>query len=245
MIIMGIAGAAMLALGVILCLTTAMIPLGIALIAFGAASLVATEVLAADKLAQYNAKALKKQAEATKETAKATKDAKNQLAGFDEKNMLTSNASDKTDKTDVESIAPTLDLPDVSGGKFEQICEEIKANLGDILAFAGGAMLAVGFVLLVCGQIPMGIAAILAGIALTAAAIGNSDAMTDKVETLINTILLIAGGALLALGLILCTTPAFKLGIALIAVGAASLVSALVMKADELPNETQRMFQVY
>lgn len=198
-----------------------------------------------DLVAQYNAKALKKQAEATKETAKATKDANNQLASFDEKNMLSSNASDKADKTDVESIAPTLDLPDVSGGKFEQICETIKKNLGDILAFAGGAMIAVGLVLLVCGQIPMGIAAILAGITITAAAIGNSDAMTDKVETLINTILLIAGGALLALGLILCTTPAFfKLGIALVAVGAAALVSALVMKADELPNETQRMLMI-
>ncbi len=194
-----------------------------------------------DLVAQYNAKALKKQAEATKETAKATKDAKNQLAGFDEKNMLTS-PSDNTAKK--ENPAATLDLPDVSGGKFEQICETIKKNLGDILAFAGGAMIAVGLVLLVCGQIPMGIAAILAGIALTAAAIGNSDAMTDKVGTMLNTILLIAGGALLALGLILCTTPAFKLGIALIAVGAASLVSALVMKADELPNETQRMLMI-
>ncbi|MEE0981173.1 MAG: hypothetical protein U0K91_05765 [Acutalibacteraceae bacterium] len=191
-----------------------------------------------DLVAQYNAKALKKQAEATKETAKATKDAKNQLAGFDEKNMLTS-PSDNTAKK--ENPAATLDLPDVSGGKFEQICETIKKNLGDILAFAGGVMIAVGFVLLVCGQIPMGIAAILAGIALTAAAIGNSDAMTDKVGTLINTIMLIVGGAFLALGLMLCTTPAFKLGIALVAIGAALLVSAMAVKTKELPDETQKM----
>lgn len=194
-----------------------------------------------DLVAEYNAKALKKQAEATKETAKATKDANNQLAGFDEKNMLTSNASDKADKTDVESIAPTLSLPDVSGGKFEQICEEIKKNLGDILAFVGGAMIAVGLVLLVCGQVPMGIAAILAGITLTAAAIGNADAMTDKVSTLINTIMLIAGGALLAIGIILCSAGMIPLGVALVAVGAALLVSAIAMKVDELPNETQTM----
>lgn len=194
-----------------------------------------------DLVAQYNAKALKKQAEATRETAKATKDAKNQLAGFDEKNMLSSNASDKADKTGVESIAPTLNLPDVSGGKFEQICETIKKNLGDILAFAGGAMIAVGFVLLVCGQIPMGIAAILAGIALTAAAIGNSDAMTDKVGTMLNTILLIAGGALLALGIMLLSFGMIPLGGALLAAGAALLISAIAVKANEVPDQAQTM----
>lgn len=191
-----------------------------------------------DLVAQYNAKALKKQAEATKETAKATKDAKNQLAGFDEKNMLTS-PSDNTAKK--ENPAATLDLPDVSGGKFEQICEEIKANLGDILAFAGGAMLAVGLVLLVCGQIPMGIAAILAGITLTAAAIGNSDAMTDKVGTMLNTILLIAGGALLALGIMLLSFGMIPLGGALLAAGAALLISAIAVKANEMPDQAQTM----
>lgn len=191
-----------------------------------------------DLVAQYNAKALKKQAEATKETAKATKDAKNQLAGFDEKNMLTS-PSDNTAKK--ENPAATLDLPDVSGGKFEQICETIKKNLGDILAFAGGAMIAVGFVLLVCGQIPMGIAAILAGIALTAAAIGNSDAMTDKVGTMLNTILLIAGGALLALGIMLLSFGMIPLGGALLAAGAALLISAIAVKANEMPGQAQTM----
>ena len=191
-----------------------------------------------DLVAGYNAKALEKQAKATKEAAKAAKEANSQLAGFDEKNML----SDPTaNKASTENVAPTLDLPDVSGGQFEQICETIKANLGDILAFVGGAMIAVGLVLLVCGQIPMGIAAILAGIALTAAAIGNSDAMTDKAETLINTIMLIAGGALLAIGVILCTTGMIHLGVALIAVGAALIISAVAMKVDELPNEAQTM----
>lgn len=191
-----------------------------------------------DLVAEYNASALEKQAKATKEAAKAAKDANSQLAGFDEKNML----SDPTaDTASTENVAPTLDLPDVSGGQFEQICETIKANLGDILAFAGGAMIAVGLVLLVCGQIPMGIAAILAGITLTAAAIGNSDAMTDKAETLINTIMLIAGGALLAIGIILCTTGMIPLGVALIAAGAALIISAVAMRVDELPNEAQTM----
>ena len=191
-----------------------------------------------DLVANYNAKALEKQAKATRENAKATKEAQNQLAGFDEKNMLSNSSSGATQ---TENPVATLDLPDVSGGQFEQICESIKKNLGDILAFAGGAMIAVGLVLLVCGQFPMGIAAILAGIALTAAAIGNPNAMTDKVETLINSILLIAGGALLALGIILCSVGNIPLGVALVAAGAALLVSAIAMKVDELPNEAQMM----
>lgn len=80
----------------------------------------------------------------------------------------------------IENAAATLDLPDVSGGKFEEICETIKANLGEIEAFIGGVLIAVGLVLLVCGQIPLGIAAIMAGIALEAAAIGNADTMKIK-----------------------------------------------------------------
>lgn len=194
-----------------------------------------------DIVAKYNANALEKQAEATKKTAKATKEANNQLAGFDEKNMLTSNSASNADTSAIENAAATLELPDVSGGKFEQICETIKKNLGDILAFAGGALIAIGLILLVCGQIPMGIAALIAGVALTAAAIQNSSAMTDQVGTMINTIMLIAGGALLALGIMLVTFGLIPLGAALIAGGAALLVSALAVKVNAMPDEAQAM----
>lgn len=193
-----------------------------------------------DIVANYNAKALEKQAEATKKNAKATKDAKNQLAGFDEKNMLSSNSSGN-DASFAEEAAATLELPDVSGGKFEKICQSIKDNLGDILAFVGGALIAIGLILLVCGVIPLGLGAIAAGIAVTAIAMKNSDTMKDKTETLINTIMLIAGGALLALGIMLITFGLIPLGGALLAGGAALLVSAIAVKVNTMPDEAQAM----
>lgn len=184
-----------------------------------------------DIVAKYNTKALKKQAEAAKK-------AKNQLAAFDEKNVLSNNDS-STNKA--KDKYPTLDLPDVSGGKFEEICETIKRNLADIEAFVGGVLIGVGLVLLVCGQIPLGIAAIMAGIALEAAAIGNADEMKNSTKTLINTIMLIAGGALLAIGLILCSVGQLPMGIAAIALGVALIVSAIAMKVNEMPAEVQNM----
>ena len=72
-----------------------------------------------DMAAQYNAKAINKQTEATRKNAKATKEANKQLAAFDEKNVLTANNQSSTDAESANPIA-LLDLPDVSGGKFEQ-----------------------------------------------------------------------------------------------------------------------------
>lgn len=84
-----------------------------------------------DLVANYNAKALKKQADATKEAAKATKDANNQLAAFDEKNMLTSNSESSAEAADSTAGAATLDLPDVSKG-FDKTCNKIKAAIKDL-----------------------------------------------------------------------------------------------------------------
>ena len=193
-----------------------------------------------DMAAQYNAKAINKQTEATRKNAKATKEANKQLAAFDEKNVLTANNQSSTDAESANPIA-LLDLPDVSGGKFEQICELIKNNLADVEAFVGGTLIAVGLVLLVCGQIPLGIAAIVAGVALEAKAIGNADEIKVSTEAMISTIMMIAGGALLAIGLMLCTAGQLPAGLAAIAIGVALMVSAIAMVVNKMPTEVQNM----
>ena len=193
-----------------------------------------------DMAAQYNAKAINKQTEATRKNAKATKEANKQLAAFDEKNVLTANNQSSTDAESANPVA-LLDLPDVSGGKFEQICELIKNNLADVEAFVGGTLIAVGLVLLVCGQIPLGIAAIVAGIALEAAAIGNADEIKVSTEAMISTIMMIAGGALLAIGLMLCTAGQLPAGLVAIAIGVALMVSAIAMAVNKMPTEVQNM----
>lgn len=188
-----------------------------------------------DMVAEYNAKALNKQAEATAKTAKATKEANNQLAAFDEKNMLNDNTSNTAEDTSASSSAALLELPDVSGGKFEQICETIKAHINELEMMLAVALLATGFILLAVGQIPMGIACIVAGITLAAAAISGWGGLSAQVQNMITAIMAVAGTAFLVLGIILCAS-GFKIpvGIAMIAAGAALLIGAAALNWSKL-----------
>lgn len=187
-----------------------------------------------DMAAQYNAKAINKQTEATKKNAKATKEANAQLASFDEKNVQSANNQNAAD-TGTENSAALLDLPDVSGGKFEQICETIKAHINELEMMLAVALLATGFILLAVGQIPMGIACIVAGITLAAAAISGWGWLSAQVQNMITAIMAVAGTAFLVLGIILCAS-GFKIpvGIAMLAAGAALLIGAAALNWSKL-----------
>lgn len=184
-----------------------------------------------DMAAQYNAKAINKQTEATKKNAKATKEANAQLASFDEKNVQSANNLNAAD-TESESPAALLDLPDVSGGKFEQICENIKAHLNELMIIAGWAMIAIGLILLALGQYPMGIACLIAGIVLEAKALGNWSQLSEEAQKMISAIMGIAGTAFLALGIILCIAQQYPLGIALIVLGVAMIATTIALNWD-------------
>lgn len=197
-----------------------------------------------DMAAQYNAKAINKQTEATKKNAKATKEANAQLASFDEKNVQSANNLNVAD-TESESPAALLDLPDVSGGKFEQICETIKAHINELEMMLAVALLATGFILLAVGQIPMGIACIVAGITLAAIAIKDWSELSERTKTMIATIMAIAGGAFLAIGLILIGTGVkMPLGIAMVAIGAAMLVAAVALKWNEMSEKIRTVISI-
>lgn len=188
-----------------------------------------------DMAAQYNAKAINKQTEATKKNAKATKEANLQLASFDEKNVLNANNQSTADDGTESSKPALLDLPDVSGGKFEEICENIKAHLNELEMIAAVALLATGFILLAVGQIPMGIACVIGGIALTAIAIKDWGELSERTKAMISAIMAIAGGAFLAIGLILISTGVkLPLGIAMVAIGAALLAGAIALNWDAI-----------
>lgn len=190
-----------------------------------------------DMAAQYNAKAINKQTEATKKNAKATKEANAQLASFDEKNVQSANNLNAAD-TESENPAALLDLPDVSGGQFEQICETIKAHINELEMMLAVALLATGFILLAVGQIPMGIACIVAGITLAAIAIKDWGELSERTKTMIATIMAIAGGAFLAIGLILIGTGVkLPVGIAMLAIGAALIVAAVALKWNEMSQK--------
>lgn len=194
-----------------------------------------------DLVANYNAKALQKQAKATSDVAKAAKEAKSQLMGFDEKNMLSSNKNADSDSSAIENAAATLNLPDVSDTKFAKICETIKIYLNELEAAAGVALVAIGLILLACGQITFGIAAIIAGVALEAKALGNWKELEDRTKTMIKAILGIAGLLFLVLGIILCATGVkIPIGVALIAFGATAIIGAAILSSDEINGFIER-----
>lgn len=109
--------------------------------------------------------------------------------------------------------------------------------LATLMGVIGGALLALGVILVVSGAfMPLGIALIALGAASMASAVALAwDSMPKQLKDVIADITAIVGGALIALGLILAFSGvATPLGIALIAAGAVSLVSAVALKWDSL-----------
>lgn len=193
-----------------------------------------------DMVAEYNAKALNKQAEATAKTAKATKEANNQLAAFDEKNTLNDNTSNTADDTSASSSAALLELPDVSGGQFEQICETIKTNILYIEDIAAGALLTVGLILCAVGQVPAGIACILAAVALYGKIALDWETLPENVKTSIEKISGVTAAVLIAIGLILLLATSHKgTGIMMLLSGLAIGSSTLAMSWDSLPEKVK------
>ncbi len=103
------------------------------------------------------------------------------------------------------------------------IKEKLQGSLGAIVAIVSGALLVIGLILALTGVgIPLGIGLILAGAAgLATTVAANWDALKPKIQSAIEKILAVASKAALVIGLILTVTGvAFPLGIALILAGA-------------------------
>lgn len=120
------------------------------------------------------------------------------------------------------------------------LSSNVKSVISTIAAFAGGALLALGVVLALTGvMLPLGIALIAAGaIALVTSVALNWNKVKDGTSGVLGTILSTASKALLPLGIILALTGvALPLGIALIAVGAISLVAQKKLNWDSIGDK--------
>ena len=168
-----------------------------------------------------NGNALKKQTQGLEKTGKAAKKAKGQLAAFDEVNQISKDSGEE-------------DTAGGTGGlSFDAsaISQNVQNVLDAILLVAGGAMFVIGLLLTCTGHFGIGIGLMLAGIAVLAAQIVsiNWEEMPKNIRDTITKIAVIAGGALLALGIILVCCGILPLGIGLIIVGAASLAGVVAL----------------
>lgn len=130
--------------------------------------------------------------------------------------------------------AATLTVTMASASEFEY--DGIIQMLTTIMGVAGGALIALGIILLWIGGVvgtPIAIGMIIAGGALIVSAVAAQVAFApDDIASWLSLIMGIAGGALLALGVILCMVGSVPLGIGMIIAGAVSLVSAVALNFD-------------
>ncbi len=130
--------------------------------------------------------------------------------------------------------AATLTVTMATASKFGY--DGIIQMLTTIMGVAGGALLALGIILLWIGGVvgtPIAIGMIIAGGALIVSAVAAQAAFSpDDIGAWLSIILGIAGGALLALGIILVMVGSVPLGVGMIIAGAVSLVSAVDLNFD-------------
>lgn len=172
------------------------------------------------------------------DAAGAAKKLKQYTTGFDELNVFAPNTGSGSGAGAGGAGGFDFDLPtyDFLGDAVQTRIGEIKKMIEDTLAeittIVSGFMLAVGAILVVTGvNIPLGVGLMAAGAVGLAATVGlNWTAMSSELASTLALITGVVGGFLLALGAIMAFSGAnLPLGIALMALGGASLVSAAVI----------------
>lgn len=172
------------------------------------------------------------------DAAGAAKKLKQYTAGFDELNVFAPNTGSGSGAGAGGAGGFDFDLPtydflgDAVQTRFGEIQKMIEDTLAEITTIVSGFMLAVGAILVVTGvNIPLGVGLMAAGAVGLAATMGlNWTAMSSELASTLALITGVVGGFLLALGAIMAFSGAnLSLGIALMALGGASLVTAAVI----------------
>lgn len=123
---------------------------------------------------------------------------------------------------------------------WNSLTGDVQESVLSIVAIVSGALIGVGAILALTGVATgLGIAMIAAGAVGLAATVGlNWNSMPDNIRKVTTKILLIAGAASIALGMILAFTGvATPLGVGLILAGAAALGTAVALNWDTLTNK--------
>lgn len=172
-----------------------------------------------------------------KKAGKAAKEWKNQLLGFDEINRLEEpgnggggGGGSSTDPSKMFTDAPLSDW-----------AKKIHDNLAAIELLLGGFAFAVGAILLFSGvNIPLGLGMMAVGAyAMYKAASENWDSISPKVAEAVGKILVVLGGAMLAIGAVLLLSGANPmLGLGLI-IGGIGTIIGVAMVWDKLPSDVQ------
>ena len=151
----------------------------------------------------------------------ASSASKEALASFDELNVISSISGSGSG----------------SSGASSSITDEVTDELAKLQVVVGEASIAIGLILAFTGHIPLGVGLIAVGAAAIVKTVVNDwGSLTQDTKDEIATIMAIAGGSFIALGLILAFTGHIGLGVAMLAAGAANLVGVVAL-SDTLTPE--------
>lgn len=127
-------------------------------------------------------------------------------------------------------------------GDWSAVNSQVAEALAGIMSLLAGFFFGLGVVMLLAGNIPVGIALMVAGAAnVVGAAVVDWKACENPLATALQSLMTVIGGFFLAIGAMMVFTGAdIPLGIGMMAVGAATLVSARAIdwKALNSPLET-------
>ena len=142
-------------------------------------------------------------------------------------------------------IAGATGMASEVGLNWNAIREMLQTPTGAIIGLLGGALLvAIGFLVCFAGGWPLGIGLIVAGAAFLATTVAvNWNAIIDALRGPIGEIVALVSGSLLVLGIILCCVGVFPLGIGLILAGAAGLAAVVAVNWNSIVDKVKEMWQ--
>lgn len=179
------------------------------------AALFGKEVATAEQKTDQTAQNIKQQTENQKDLNKVVKKG---IAGFDEINQL----AEETAKSQEESANSSQDIVVGGGGDILSTVGEINSTLALVMGVVGGAMIAIGLLLLFAGNIAWGLGFIVFGGITTGVTIGavSGTNIDEETSSKISAITQIVGVSMVAIGLLLLFLGQIPWGLGFIAAGA-------------------------
>ena len=177
--------------------------------------------------------------ESVKETAE---EQKKLLAGFDEITKLSETEKESTAGVVANQTPTTTGTPlTVDSTQAQQATTEISSTLATIMGVVGVALVALGLLLIVTGHIAWGIGFIIAGAAALSITMATlkSEKIGQDVKDKITAGLVIAGLVAVVLGILLCFAQHWGLGVSLIILGAATIVTAVSLNWSGVKQKLQ------
>lgn len=126
---------------------------------------------------------------------------------------------------------------------WDSMSQELQAALTALMLIVGGALLVIGVILVLSGaNVPLGLGLMVLGAVVLAAAVAiNWGSMSEELRAALTVLMLIIGSFLLVIGAILAFSGAnVQIGIAIMLLGAAALATAAALNWDLMGVELKR-----